>query len=167
MMRKKDGTYRFCCDFRKINTVTRRDVYPLPRINEILSTLTGAKIFSLVDEKSRYFQCSVAPEDKYKTAVTTQFDLFQWKVMPVDMCKSPSTFQRLMDLLIAGLTWHGVLIYVDDLLIYGNSFDQHFDRFKEVLSRLREANLKLAPTKFHLLKRQITYLGHQIVDGVV
>ena len=167
MVRKKDGTYRFCCDFRKINAVTRRDVYPLPRIDEILSTLTGAKIFSLVDMKSGYFQCSVAPEDKYKTAFTTQFGLFQWKVMPMGMCNSSSTFQRLMDLLMAGLTWHGVLIYIDDLLIYGNSFDQHFDRFKEVLSRLREANLKLAPKKCHLLKREITYLGHQIVDGVV
>ena len=167
MVKKKDGTYRFCCDFRKINAVTRKDVYPLPRIDEILSTLTGAKIFSLVDMKSGYFQCSVAPEDKPKTAFATQFGLFQWKVMPMGMCNSPSTFQRLMDLLMAGLTWHGVLIYIDDLLIYGNSFDQHFDRFKEVLSRLRHANLKLAPKKCHVLKRQITYLGHQIVDGIV
>ena len=94
----------FCSDFRKINAVTRRDVYPLPRINEILSTLTGAKIFLLVYMKSGYFESSVTPDDKPKTTFVTQFGLFQWKVMPMNMCTSPSTFQRLMDLLMAGVT---------------------------------------------------------------
>ncbi len=167
MVRKKDGSYRFCCDFRQLNAVTRKDAYALPRIDEILSTLTGARVFSTLDMKSGYFQCSMAPEDAHKTAFATQFGLYQWKVMAMGLCNSPNTFQRLMDLLMAGLTWHGVLIYIDDLLIYGNDFNQHFDRLKEVLERLRQANLKLATKKCHILKRQVTYLGHQIVDGIV
>ena len=86
----------------------------------------------------------MAPEDAHKTAFATQFGLFQWKVMAMGLCNAPSSNQRLMDLLMAGLTWHGVLIYIDDLLIYGKNFDQHYSRLCEVLDRLRRANLKLA-----------------------
>ena len=83
------------------------------------------------------------------------------------MGNSLSTFQRLMNLLLAGFTWHGVLIYIDDLFNYGNDFNQHFDRLREVLERLRRANLKLAPKKCLISKRKVIHLGHQIVDGIV
>ena len=85
--------------------------------------------------------------------------------MAMGLCNAPSSYQRLMDLSMAGLTWHGVLIYIDDLLIYGKNFDQHYSRLCKVLDRLRRANLKLSPKKLHLLKKQVTYLGHLIVDG--
>ena len=91
MVRKKDRSYRFCCDFRNLNSVTRRNVYPLPRIDEILSTLTGAKVFSSVDMKSDYFKCSMTPEDAHKTAFAMQFDLFQWKVMAMGLCNALSS----------------------------------------------------------------------------
>ena len=94
MLRKKDGSYRFCCNFRNLNSITRRDVYPLPRIDEILSTLTGAKVFSSVDMKSGFFQCSMAPEDAHKTAFATQFGLFQWKVMAMGLCNASSSYQE-------------------------------------------------------------------------
>jgi hypothetical protein len=135
LVKKKDGSIRFCCDFRRLNDATRKDSYPLPRINEIISTLAGAKLFSTMDCKSGYHQLALKPEDAHKTAFTTQYGLYEWKVMPFGLCNAPSSWQRLMDLLMAGLNWHGVLIYLDDVLVFGKDFEEHYSRLREVLSR--------------------------------
>jgi hypothetical protein len=87
--------------------------------------------------------------------------------MPFGLCNAPSSWQRLMDLLMTGLNWHGVLIYLDDLLVFGKDFDEHYFRLKEVLTRLQRANIKLSPKKCHILKREITYLRHKISNGEV
>ena len=167
LVRKKDGTLRFCCDFRKVNDASRKDSYPLPRISEVISTLSGARVFSTLDLKSGYHQIEMNPEDSPKTAFSTQFGLFEWKVMPMGLSGSPSTFQRLMDLLMTGLAWRGVLVYLDDLLIFGRNHDEHYSNLREVLTRLRGANLKLSPKKCHILKSKVTYLGHVIQNGEV
>ena len=167
LVKKKDGSIRFCCDFRRLNDVTRRDSYPLPKINELINTLSGAKLFTTLDFRSGYHQIALNPEDRHKTAFTTQFGLFEWKVMPMGLCNSPGSFSRLMDLIIVGLNWNGVLLYLDDLLIFGKDYDEHFDRLKEVFQRLRQANLKLSPKKCHILQREVNYLGHIISNGEV
>jgi hypothetical protein len=158
---------QFCCDFRKLNDATRKDSYPLPKINEVISTLNGATVFSTLDLKSGYHQIEMQSEDAAKTAFSTHLGLYEWKVMPMGLCNAPGTFQRLMDLVMAGLNWHGVLVYLDDLLIFGKDFAEHYKNFKEVLHRLRGVNLKLSPKKCHLLKRKVTYLGHVIANGEI
>ena len=167
MVKKKDGSLRFCCDFRRLNDVTRCDSYPLPRISEVISTLEGAKVFSTLDLKSGYHQILMNPEDRHKTAFATQFGLYEWKAMPMGLKNAPATFERLMDLIMTGLNWKNVLIYLDDILIFGKDFDEHYDNLREVLDRLRRAKLKLSPKKCHLLKSTVTYLGHVINNGEI
>ena len=167
MVKKKDGSLRFCCDFRRLNDVTRRDSYPLLRISEVISTLEGAKVFSTLDLKSGYHQILMNPKDSSKTAFSTQYGLYEWKVMPMGLTNAPATFERLMDLIMIGLNWKNVLIYLDDILIFGKDFEEHFTNLREVLERLRNARLKLSPKKCHLLKSTVTYLGHVISNGEI
>ena len=121
-MRKKDGTTRFCVDYRKVNDVTIKDAYPLPRVDDTLDTLAGSVWFSTLDLKSGYWQVKVAPEDREKTAFCTQEGLFEFNVMPFGLCNAPATFQHLMDSVLAGLQWSSCLVYLDDIIIMGRSF---------------------------------------------
>ena len=106
LVRKKDGTWRFCVDYRKLNAITTRDVYPLPRIEEALSRLEGSHYFSIMDMQSGYWQVEVKPEDREKTAFITPDGLYHFKVMPFGLTNAPATFQRMMDVLLSGLKWN-------------------------------------------------------------
>lgn len=116
LVRKKDGTTRFCVDYRKLNEVTRKDVYPLPRIDATLDALTGTQWLDLL---SGYWQVEVAEEHRKKTAFCTIEGLFKFKVMPFGLCNAPAMFQRLMDLLLARLQWSHCLVYLDNVIILG------------------------------------------------
>ena len=122
IVRKKDGSARFCVDYRRLNAVTRKDAYPLPRIDDTLDTLSGSQWFSTLDLLSGYWQVEVAEGDREKTAFVTQSGLFQFKVMPFGLCNAPATFQRLMDLVLAGVQWSHCLVYLDDIIVVGRSF---------------------------------------------
>ena len=104
MVKKKDGSHRFCIDYRKLNEVTIKDAYPLPRIDESLDQLAGAKWFSCLDLSSGYWQVEVEPEDRQKTAFTTRAVLYEFQVMPFGLCNALATFQRLMQRILSGLS---------------------------------------------------------------
>ena len=112
-------------DYRKLNAVTRKDAYPLPRIDDTLDSLRNSKWFSTLDLTSGYWQVEVNPEDCSKTAFCTSEGLFEFKVMPFGLCNVPATFQKLMDLVLSGLQWVSCLVYLDDVVVFGKSFEEH------------------------------------------
>ena len=164
LVRKKDGSLRFCVDYRKLNDLTRKDAYPLPRIDDALDILSKSCWFSTLDLASGYWQVEMDPQDKPKTAFTTRQGLFEFNVMPFGLCNSPGTFQRLMDLVLADLQWVTSLVYLDDIVVFGRSFHEHATRLDEVLTKLRQANLKVKPSKCNLFATQVKYLGHIISE---
>ena len=162
LVRKKDGTIRFCVDYRKVNEITRKDAYPLPRIDATLDTLSGSQWFSTMDLMSGYWQVEMNETDREKTAFCTTEGLFQFRVMPFGLCNAPATFQRLMDLVLAGLQWSQCLVYIDDVIVLGRTFQEHLDNLQEVFQRLRSAGLRLKPSKCAFFQRSVTYLGHVV-----
>ena len=167
LVTKKDGSTRFCIDYRKVNEVTRKDAYPIPRVDDTLDTLAGSTWFSTLDLKSGYWQVEVAEEHREKTAFCTQEGLFEFNVMPFGLCNAPATFQRLMNAVLAGLQWTSCLVYIDDIIVVGSTFDLHLCNLQKVFERLKQAGLKLQPQKCHFFQRQVQFLGHIISqDGI-
>ena len=118
LVKKKDGTSRFCVDYRKVNTITRKDAYPLPRVDDLLDTLAGSRLFSTLDLIRGYWQVEIHPRDKGKTAFCTSEGLYEFNVMPFGLCNGPATLQRLMNLLLAGIQWTSCLVYLDDIIVW-------------------------------------------------
>lgn len=164
LVKKKDGSFRFCVDYRKLNSVTMKDAYPLPRVDDTLDMLSGCKWFSTLDLTSGYWQVEVAPQDRHKTAFSTPKGLFNFKVMPFGLCNAPATFQRLMNTVLAGLQWECCLVYLDDIIVVGRTFEEHLTNLQRVLSCLLAAGLRLQPSKCHLCRRKVTFLGHVISE---
>jgi len=160
LVKKKDGSTRFCIDYRKVNAITHKDAYPLPRIDDTLDTLSGAQWFSTLDLLSGYWQVEVAEEDKPKTAFATREGLYEFNVMPFGLCNAPATFQRLMDLVLAGVQWTQCLVYLDDVIIIGRDFAEHLHNLSIVLQKLKEAGLRLKPSKCSFCQESVSYLGH-------
>lgn len=165
LVRKKSGKIRPCVDYRRLNSVTRKDAYPLSRIQECLDTVSGASLFSTFDLTSGYHQVPMRNEDIPKTAFATKHGLYEFKSMPFGLCNSPATFQRLMELVLHGLQWQTCLIYLDDVIVYSSTFDEHIRRIEGVLERVNKAGLKLKPEKCQLLKPDVTFLGHIVSGG--
>lgn len=167
MVRKKDGTYRLCIDYRALNDATIKDAYPLPRIQDTLDTLSTAKWFTTLDLASGYWQVELTPRARKAAAFCSRKGLFEWNVMPFGLCNAPATFQRLMDRVLAGMQWETCLVYLDDIIVLGRDVPEMLQRLAQVFDRLRQANLKLKPAKCCLFRRQVAYLGHVISeDGV-
>ena len=162
---KKTGGIRFCIDYRKLNKVTIQDSQALPRIDDSLDALGGAKWFSTLDLKSGFHQIGIREEDRPKTAFCIPGGgLWQFKVMPFGASTSPAVFERLMERVFAGLTYVTLLIYLDDIIIYGKTFEIHLENLKEVLRQLKEANLKLNAEKCLFFQTEVTFLGHLVSE---
>lgn len=157
---KKDGGIRFCVDYRELNTVTRKDVYPLPRIDDTVDALNGARFLSAFDMLSGYWQVPVAPGDAAKTAFVTHQGLYEWTCMPFGLTGAPATFQRMMDTVLAGLKWQCCLVYLDDVVVFSRTFDEHIRDLRIVFDRLLEAGLKLKPSKCFFCCTELLYLGY-------
>jgi hypothetical protein len=162
LVNKKDGSTRFCVDYRRVNEATVKDAYPLPRVDDCLDALSGASWFSCVDLNAGYWQLGMAPEDKEKTAFATSMGLYQFTVLPFGLVSAPSTFSRLMEDTFRGLQWDECLLYIDDVIVPAKSVEESFRRLEHVFQRLATANLKLKPSKCTFFKKSIKFLGHVV-----
>ncbi len=140
--------------------MTVRDVYPLPRIDDSLAALQKGVFFSTLDMNAGYWQIPMDEASKEKTAFITEGGLFEYNVMPFGLTNAPATFQRFMDATLAGLKWQCLLVYLDDIIIFSPTFEQHMIDLREVFGRLREVNIQLKPSKCHFFQNEIKYLGH-------
>ena len=164
MVRKKDGSLRFCVDYRKLNAITVKDSYPLPKMDVILDYLSGNSWFTTLDLKSGYWQMGIRSEDREKTAFSIGNGLWQFRVMPFGLCNAPATFERLMEKVLGEIINKICLVYLDDVIIFSKTFEGMLDNLREVLLRLRSANLKLNPKKCSLFSRKVRYLGHIVSE---
>ena len=160
MVRKNDGSWRFCVDCRKLNSVTHRDAYPLPRIDATLDSLVGCKYFTTLDLASGYWQVALEESDKEKTAFSTLQGHYEFNVMPFGLINAPATFQRLMECALAGLTNEQCLIYLDDIIVFSSSFVEHLQRLRNIFVALRQARLQLKLSKCTFASTTVHYLGH-------
>ena len=164
LVRKKGGALRLCIDFRKLNARTLKDAYALPRIDEVLDSLSGSSCFSALDLRMGFWQTPLEESSKQYTAFTVgPLGFYEFQRMPFGLTNAPATFQRLMEnsLRELHLTW--CLIYLDDIVVYSKTLEDQITRLRGVFLKLREANLKLKPSKCNFFKKRLHYLGH-IVD---
>ena len=163
LVRKKDGSLRFCIDFRKLNSLTVKDSHPLPHICETLESLTGAAHFSTFDMNSGFWQVPMDEESKQYTAFTLgSMGLYDCESMPFGLCNAPPTFQRLMQNCLGELNLTYCLIYLDDVIVFSDMPDEHLQRMHVVFDRLREHGLKLKPSKCEVFKSEINYLAYHV-----
>jgi len=164
MVKKRDGTMRFCVDYRKTNDLIKKDKFPLPKIDTCLDTLNGCKYFSSCDLRQGYWQTMIEESDRDKTAFVTRKGQWRFKVLSFGLCNAPSQFARTMELVLSGLTWDICLVYLDDILVFSKTFEEHCDRLAAVFGRLGRHTLKLKPAKCHLFQRAVTFLGHVVSE---
>ena len=166
LVKKKDGTLRVCVDYRRLNVVSRADAYPMPRVDDLVDQLGGAKYISMLDLTRGYWQVPVAQHAQHKTAFATPFGLYQFRRMPFGLQGAPATFQRMMDKLLDG--WgHFTNAYLDDLVIFSSSWPDHMQHLRAVIQRLQGAGLTVKPRKCQLGMTKCIYLGHIVGGGQV
>ena len=167
MVRKKDGSARMCVDYRQLNDMTIKDAWPLPRIDDTLDRLAGAKFLSSLDITSAYYQLELKEEDRYKTAFVTPKGQYCYNVLPFGLTNAPATFSRLMSIVMYGLPPEIAHSYLDDVIVIAKSFDEMLENLDTVLMRFFEAGLKFGPTKCRLFRKEVAFLGHIVGrDGV-
>ena len=164
LLEKPNGEFRFCVDYRRLNEKTKKDAYPLPRIDETLDALGNAAWFSTLDLQSGFWQIPMKGADMEKTAFATHNGHWEFRVMPFGLANAPATFQRLMDLVLSGLHWTHCLVYLDDVIVFAPTEEEHLRRLDLVLGRISKAGLTLKPSKCHWMKSSVKFLGH-IISG--
>ncbi|CAM4953748.1 unnamed protein product [Rotaria socialis] len=162
LVKKKDGTHRFCVYFTKLNAITIRDHFPLPRIDDIFDQLSDSHFFTTLDFKSGYFQVPLDKRDRSKTTFSTRDSRYQFTVLPQGITNGPPTFQRIVNNILGNSRWKYSLAYLDDVIIYSSSFNEHLEHLDDILTRLNTANFRLNIDKCKIAQSTIKFLGHQI-----
>ena len=163
-VRKKNGELRMCVDYRELNKITRRNRYPLPRVDEMFDVLFEAKIFSSLDLKSGYNQLRIKEGDEHKTAFLTRYGLFEFLVLPFGLSNAPATFMTLMNDVLRPYIDKFVLVYLDDILVFSKTEEEHVTHLKQVLTELQKHHLFLNPEKCAFGAEQVTFLGHLVAS---
>ena len=165
LVRKKNGKLRLCVDYRQLNLSTKKDSYSLPRIEELLDCLSSSNFFSTIDVKSGYHHIEILEEHKERTAFTVgPLGFYEYNRMPFGLTNSPATYQRMMEECLSDLHLKICCIFIDDVIIFGKTYDEHLENLQLVFERLRQDNLKLAPDKCSFFKRKVTYVGHVVSE---
>ena len=166
LVTKKDGSVRFCVDYRKLNQVAKFDAYPMPRIEEMIDTIGLAGVITTLDLAKGYWQIPMDEESKDKTAFATPFGLYEFEVMPFGLHSAPATFQRMMNHTLRDC-WHFARAYLDDIVIFSRSWEEHLVHLRKVLTCLQTAKLTINASKCQFGKDEVHYLGHVIGGGTV
>ena len=167
LVSKNDGSTRFVVDYRKLNQATKFDSYPMPKISDILDQLNGKKYFTCLDLASGYHNVCVDPKSQEKTAFVVEHGLYEYKRMPFGLVSAPASFSRLMDHVFRGQLDDFLLVYLDDLIIFSDTLEEHLEHLREVFKILREAKLKLKGKKCQFFLQEVSFLGHVVTpDGI-
>ncbi len=158
IIKKKDGSPRFCVNYRRLNLITESDVYPLPRIDNIINKLAGSQYFTILDLKAGYWQVPILEQDKKKTAFVTANGLLEFNVLPFGLSNAPATFQRIINSVLGTLRWSISLVYLDDIIVYSPSFIKHIQHLHLALDALAKANVKLNVSKCTIARKQLDWL---------
>jgi len=164
LVKKKDGIMRLCIDYRQLNKVTMKNRYPLPRINDLIDQLLGARVFSKIDLRSGYHQIKVKDEDIQKTAFRTRYRHYEYFVMPFDVSNAPGVFMEYMNRIFHTYLDHFVVVFIYDILIYSKSEEEHAEHLRIVLQVLKEKKLYAKLSKREFWLKEMSFLGH-IISG--
>jgi len=164
LVRKKSGDLRMCIDYRQLNAKTIKDAYPLPRIDESIDALVGARFFSTMDLQSAFYQVEVEEADKAKTAFTTPLGLYEFNRMPFGLCNGPATYQRLMQRVLHEETFQMLLVYLDDIVVFSRTEVEMLARLEVVFRKLQQVGLKIEVRKCHFFKTKVKFLGHEVSE---
>ena len=159
-VKKKDGTTRMCVDYRALNDITIKNSYPLPRVDELFDRLQGAKYFSKIDLRSGYHQIRIVPEDIPKTAFRTRYGHYEFLVLPFGLTNAPATFMHLMHQTFRSFLDHFVIVFLDDILIYSRTLDEHIGHVRQVMQVLRDQKLYAKESKCEFFRSEVEFLGH-------
>ena len=162
LIRKRDGSVRWCVDYRRVNGACSRQIFALPLVEECLDTLAGNVWYSKLDANSAYWQVKIKEEDRPKTAFITKYGLFEFARMAFGLCNAPATYARVISLVLRGLTWRVVLAFLDDILVLGRDFGDHLANLRVVFERFRTYGLKLKPRKCDLFRKKVEFLGRVV-----
>lgn len=162
---KKNGKPPFCVDYRRLNAITKKDTYPIPRMDDCLDSLGEALFFSTLDCTAGYWQIPLNAEDREKTAFTSHMGLFEWLVMPFRLTNAPATFQLALDIILSGLKRQSCLFYLDDVIVFSKTAEDHVRHLDTILTRLHSAGVKLNLTKCSFFKKEVEYFGHMVCPG--